>query len=162
MMAYTYHYLYGLDVTILRYFTVYGPSGRPDMAVFKFIKKIINGMPLEIYGDGFQKRDFTYVDDIAEGTIKSLKNLGYEIINLGNNHPFKLSEAIEFMENYIGQKAELKYKKFHQADMQATWADIDKAQELLGWQPRVNLEEGLKRTIDWTKNNWKWIRKMKM
>jgi len=162
MMAYTYHYLHGLDVTILRYFTVYGPAGRPDMAAFRFIKWIMEGVPLEIFGDGCQKRDFTYIDDIARGTIRALKPLGYEIINLGNNHPYKLSEAIKLMEKYIGEEARFKYEDFHKADMQATWADIDKAQELINWQPQVSLEEGVKRTVEWTKNNWEWIRKIKI
>jgi len=162
MMAYTYHYLYGLDVTILRYFTVYGPAGRPDMAVFRFIKWIMEGIPLEIFGDGCQKRDFTYVDDIARGTISALKPLRYGIINLGNNHPFKLSEAVKLMEKYIGEEARFKYKEFHKADMKTTWADIDKAQELLNWQPQISLEEGIKRTIEWTKNNWEWLQKIKI
>lgn len=162
MMAYTYHYLYGLDVTILRYFTVYGPAGRPDMATFRFIKWIMEGVPLEIFGDGNQKRDFTYIDDIARGTIRALKPLGYEIINLGNNHPYKLSEVIKLMEKSVGKKAHFYYKEFHKADMQATWADIDKAQELINLQPQVSLEEGLKRTVEWTKNNWEWVRKIKI
>jgi len=162
MMAYTYHYLYGLDITILRYFTVYGPAGRPDMAAFRFIKWIMEGIPLEIFGDGCQKRDFTYIDDIARGTIKALKPLGYEIINLGNNHPYKLSEAIKLMEKYIGEEARFKYKEFHKADMQATWADIDRARGLLDWLPQVSLEEGIKRTVEWTKNNWQWVQKIKV
>jgi nucleoside-diphosphate-sugar epimerase len=107
MMAYTYHYLYGLNITILRYFTVYGPTGRPDMAVFRFIKWIMEGVPLEIFGDGNQKRDFTYIDDIARGTISALKPLRYEIINLGNNHPYKLLEIIRLIEKYVGKKAEI-------------------------------------------------------
>lgn len=119
-MAYTYHYLYGIDVTVLRYFTVYGPAGRPDMSIFRFIKWIMEGVPLEIYGDGNQERDFTYVDDIAEGTIKALKPAGYEIINLGNNHPHKLSEAIKLIEKYTEREAFFKYKEFHKADMKAT------------------------------------------
>ena len=161
-MAYTYHFLYGLDVTILRYFTVYGPAGRPDMATFRFIKWIMEGIPLEIYGDGSQARDFTYLDDIAEGTVKALKPVGYEIINLGGDHPYKLSEAISLIEKYTKRKAELKYKEFHKTDMKTTWADIDKAQKLLNWQPRVNLEEGIKRTVEWTKDNWDIISKIKL
>ena len=162
MMAYTYHYLYGLDVTILRYFTVYGPAGRPDMAVFRFIKWIIESVPLEIFGDGTQKRDFTYIDDIAIGTIKALKSLGFEIINLGNNHPHKLSEVIKLMEKIVGKKASINYKKLYKADMQVTRADINKAQELLNWQPQVSLEEGIKRTAEWTKDNWEWLQKIKV
>jgi len=162
MMDYTYYYLYGLDVTILRYFTVYGPAGRPDMATFRFIKWIMEESPLEVFGDGNQKRDFTYIDDIARGTIRALKPLGYEIINLGNNHPYELSQAIKLIEKYVGKKAQFEYKEFHKADMKTTWADIDKAQELLNWQPQVSLEEGIKRTVEWTKNNWDWVQKIKI
>ena len=162
MMAYTYHYLYGLDVTILRYFTVYGPAGRPDMATFRFIKWIMEGVPLEIYGDGQQERDFTYVDDIARGTINALKPLRYEMINLGNNHPYKLAKVIKLIEKFVGKKAQFEYKEFQRADMKTTWADINKARELFGWEPQVNLEEGIKRTVEWTKNNWEWIQKIKV
>lgn len=160
-MAYTYHYLYGLDVSILRYFTVYGPAGRPDMSPFRFIKWIIQGIPLEIFGDGYQKRDFTYIDDIAKGTIKALKLVGYEIINLGNGCPYKLSESINFMEKYIGKKAKYRYKKLHKTDMNTTWANINKAMKLLNWKPKVNLEEGIRKTVEWTINNWGWIQKLK-
>ena len=162
MMDYTYYYLYGLDVTVLRYFTVYGPAGRPDMATFRFIKWIMEESPLEVFGDGNQKRDFTYIDDIARGTIRALKPLGYEIINLGNNHPYELSQAIKLIEKYVGKKAQFEYKEFHKADMKTTWADIDKAKELLNWQPQVSLEEGIKRTVEWTKNNWDWVQKIKV
>ena len=161
-MAYTYHYLYGIDVTILRYFTVYGPAGRPDMSIFRFIKWIEEGSPLEIFGDGSQERDFTYVDDIARGTIKALKPLGYEIINLGNNHPHKLSKAIELIEKYTGEQAQFKYREFHRADMKTTWADIEKAKNILNWKPNVSLEEGIKRTVVWTKDNWEWVKKIKI
>lgn len=161
-MAYTYHYLYGIDITILRYFTVYGPGGRPDMSIFRFIKWIMEGSPLEVFGDGSQERDFTYIDDIAEGTVKALKPSGYEIINLGNNHPHKLSEAINLIEKYTGKEARFKYKEFHKADMKATWADIGKARKLLGWQPEVSLEEGIKKTVEWTKDNWEWVKKIKI
>ena len=162
MMAYTYHFLYGLDVTILRYFTVYGPAGRPDMATFRFIKWITEGFPLEIFGDGQQERDFTYVDDIARGTINALKPLRYEIINLGNNHPYKLLEIVRLIEKYIGKKVDFRYKKFQKADMKATWADIKKAENILNWKPQVELEEGIKRTVDWTKNNWEWVQNIKI
>ena len=119
-------------------------------------------MPLEIFGDGCQKRDFTYIDDIARGTIKALKPLGYEIINLGNNHPYELAKVIKLIEKFVGKKAQFEYKDFHKADMQATWADINKARELFGWEPQVNLEEGIKRTVEWTKNNWEWVQKIKV
>ena len=161
-MAYTYHYLYGIDITILRYFTVYGPAGRPDMSPFRFIKWIMEGSPLEVFGDGSQQRDFTYIDDIARGTIKALEPLGYEIINLGGNKPYRLNESIKLMEKYIGRKAKCNYKEFQKADMKATWADIDKAKKLLDWQPKVSLEEGIKRTVIWTKDNWEWVQNIKM
>ncbi len=161
-MAYTYHYLYGLDVSIVRYFTVYGPAGRPDMSVFRFVKWIKEGVPLEIFGDGTQKRDFTYVDDIASGTIKALKPTGYEIINLGNNTPHELNELIEMIENGLGKKSTRRNLKFSMADMDATWADISKARRLLGWRPEVNLSEGISRTIEWTERNWDWISKVKL
>ena len=159
-MAYTYHYLYGIDVTVTRYFTVYGPAGRPDMSIFRFIKWIMEGTPLEIFGDGSQSRDFTYVDDIARGTVAALKPVGYEVINLGNNHPDKLSKAIELVEEYTGKKAEKVYKDFHKADIFATWADISKAKHLLNWEPKVGLEEGLKRSVEWARENWEWVKEI--
>jgi len=161
-MAYTYYYLYGIDVTILRYFTVYGPAGRPDMSIFRFIKWTAEGSPLEIFGDGSQMRDFTYIDDIAKGTIKALKPLGYEIINLGNNHPHRLFEAVKLIEKYTKRKARFKYKEFHKTDVKATWADINKAKELLNWSPEVSLEEGIKWTVEWTRDNWEWVQKIKI
>ena len=104
VLCYTYHYLYGIDVSIVRYFTVYGPAGRPDMSVFRFIKWILEDKPLEVFGDGSQSRDFTYVDDIAEGTILATRPLGYEIINLGNNRPHSLMEMIGLIERYTGKR----------------------------------------------------------
>lgn len=162
VMCYTYHYLYGIDITILRYFTVYGPAGRPDMSPFRFIKWIMEGSPLEVFGDGSQQRDFTYIDDIARGTIKALKPLGYEIINLGNNCPHRLSGAINLIEKYTGKKAKFEYKEFHKADMRATWADINKAKNLLDWQPRIDLGEGIKKTVEWAKDNWSWVKDIKL
>jgi Nucleoside-diphosphate-sugar epimerases len=161
-MLYSYHYLYGIDVSILRYFTVYGPAGRPDMSIFRFIKWIYQEEPIELFGDGSQSRDFTYIDDIAKGTIKALKPLGYEIINLGNNKPDKLIYAIELIETYLGKKAKIDYKEFHKADMMATWADITKAKNLLEWSPTVSLEEGIKNTVEWTLKNWDWIKDVKL
>jgi nucleoside-diphosphate-sugar epimerase len=117
---------------------------------------------LEIFGDGQQERDFTYIDDIARGTISALKPLRYEIINLGNNHPYKLLEIIKLIEKYVGKKAEFRYKELYKADMKATWADIKKAEKYLNWQPQVSLEEGIIKTVKWTKDNWEWIQKIKV
>ena len=162
VIAYTYHYLYGIDVSILRYFTVYGPAGRPDMSVFRFIKWIMEDSSLEVFGDGSQSRDFTYIEDIAEGTILALKPLGYQIINLGNNKPYSLLEMISLVERFTGKKAKIENREFHKADMKATWADITKAKELLGWQPKTSLEEGIEKTVDWFKKNWHWLKEVKL
>jgi len=162
VIAYTYHYLYGIDVSILRYFTVYGPAGRPDMSVFRFIKWIMEDSSLEVFGDGSQSRDFTYIEDIAEGTILALKPLGYQIINLGNNKPHSLLEMISLLERFTGKKAKIENREFHKADMKATWADITKAKELLGWQPKTSLEEGIEKTVDWFKKNWHWLKEVKL
>lgn len=118
VMAYTYHHLYGIDVSVVRYFTVYGPAGRPDMSPFIFAQKLLEEKELPVFGDGSQARDFTYVDDIARGTILALKPLGYEIINLGGgNKPYTLLEMIELMEKFSGKKAKLKLQNKIAADM---------------------------------------------
>jgi len=159
VMAYTYHYLYGIDVSVVRYFTVYGPAGRPDMSIFRFIKWIDDGKPIILYGDGSQSRDFTYVDDIARGTILATKELGYEIINLGGGkNPISLKRVIETIEAYLGKKAVIDYRPFHKADLKETWADITKAKNLLGWEPKVSFEEGIKKTVDWYLENRDWLK----
>ncbi len=160
VMAYTYHHLYGLDITILRYFTVYGPAGRPDMSIFRFIRWIAEGEPLQLFGDGLQERDFTYVDDIARGTIAGIKPLGYEIINLGGDRPVSLLWIIERLEELIGRKARWTHQPPHPADVRATWADITKARTLLGWEPQISLEEGLKRTVEWYFANRDWVKEV--
>jgi len=159
VMAYTYHYLYGIDVSVVRYFTVYGPAGRPDMSIFRFIKWIDEGKPIILYGDGSQSRDFTYVDDIANGTILATKELGYEIINLGGGkNPISLKRVIETIEAHLGKKAVIDYRPFHKADLKETWADITKAKNLLGWEPKVSFEEGIKKTVDWYLENRDWLK----
>jgi len=121
------------------------------MSPFRFIKWIMEGLSLEIFGDSSQQRGFTYINDIARGTIKALRPLDYEIINLGSNKPYRLDESIKLMEEYIGRKAKCNYKEFHKADVKATWADIEKAKKLLDWRSQVSLEEGIKRTVQRTK-----------
>jgi len=154
VMAYTFHYLYGLDVSVVRYFTVYGPAGRPDMSVFRFIRWIDEGKKIELFGDGSQSRDFTYVTDIAMGTVRALKNVGYEIINLGGgNNPISMNKVIEMIEQELGKKALISNKPFHIADVNSTWANIDKAKRLLDWSPQVGLEEGIKKSIQWYLEN---------
>lgn len=150
VMAYTYTFLYKMDVSVVRYFTVYGPAGRPDMSIFRFIKWIDEGTPIELFGDGTQSRDFTYVDDIARGTIAALKPVGYEIINLGGgNNPIDLMTVIGMIEKFLGKKAKIANKEFHIADIKETWADISKANKMLGWKPTVSLEEGVRRSVEW-------------
>ncbi len=156
--SYTYHHLYGIDVTVLRYFTVYGPAGRPDMSVFRFIYWTLKGEPLEVFGDGTQSRDFTYVDDIAEGTVRSLDLTGYEIINLGGNRPHRIGEIIDMVGRISGKRPQVVNREFHRADLRSTWADIEKAKRLIGWEPKVSLEEGIRRTLEWFEENWDWVR----
>jgi len=159
VMAYTYNYLYGIDISVVRYFTVYGPAGRPDMSIFRFVKWIDEGTPIRLFGDGSQARDFTYVDDIARGTIMAMKPVGYEIINLGGGkNPVQLKEIISKIEKLLGKKAKIEYKPFHKADMKETWADIEKAEKLLGWKPEINVDEGLKRTVNWYLENKDWVK----
>jgi nucleoside-diphosphate-sugar epimerase len=157
-LAYSYHFLYKLDVTVFRYFTVFGPAGRPDLSIFKFIRQISEGQEITVFGDGSQTRDFTYVDDIARGTVLAIKPIGYEIINLGNNHPYELNQIITIIETQLGQKAKRLYTPPHPADVPATWADISKAKTLLDWQPRVSVEEGIQNTVKWYKENRDWAK----
>lgn len=163
LLAYTYHHLYGLDVSVLRYFTVYGPAGRPDMSIFRFIKWIYEEKPIKVYGDGTQSRDFTYVDDIAEGTILALKPLGYEVINLGGGkNPISINELIVLLEKLTKKKVKVEYLPFHKADLKVTWAEISKAKKLLGWEPRIDIEEGLRRTIEWTEKHLELVKAIKI
>lgn len=159
-LCHTYHHLYGLDVTIFRYFTVYGPAGRPDMSLFRFVQWIHENRPLRLYGDGRQSRDFTYVDDVARGTILGLEPLGYEIINLGGDSPHDLRELITLVEAQAGNKAVIEQHPMHAADVMATWADIRKAARLLGWRPEVSLEEGVRRLCSWYRENRDWAKEV--
>ncbi|MCL4492428.1 MAG: SDR family NAD(P)-dependent oxidoreductase [Nitrospirae bacterium] len=162
-MAYAYHYLFELDISVLRYFTVYGPAGRPDMSIFRFIKWIDEGKPMELFGDGSQSRDFTYIDDIANGTIRALKEVGYEIINLGGGRePRSLNYVINKLEEYLGKKAIIEYKPFHKADMMETSAAVTKAGRLLDWEPKTGLDEGLRSTVDWYLANKSWLKDVKL
>jgi nucleoside-diphosphate-sugar epimerase len=149
ILCYTYHHLYSLNVSILRYFTVYGPMGRPDMSIYRFIESIKAGKEITVYGDGTQERDFTYIDDIVDGTIKSMELTGYNLINLGNNKPSQLNRLIKLIENKVNKNAIIKYEPFHKADMLKTWANIDKAKELINWRPKIELEDGIDKTIRW-------------
>lgn len=155
-MCYAYHYLHGIDVSVVRYFTVYGPAGRPNMSMFRFTQWISEGKPLLVNGDGEQKRGFTYIDDIARGTILALKPLGYEIINLGGHESISINKLIEILETAIGRKAIIEHGPFDKADMMANWADVSKAGRLLGWEPNVSLQEGIGRMVAWYQQERNW------
>jgi len=163
VMAYTYHFLYGIDVSVVRYFTVYGPAGRPDMSVFRFIRWIDEGTPIELFGDGNQARDFTFLDDIARGTVAAMRPLGFEVLNLGGgNRPVTMLSVISNLEELLGKKAVIDRKPPSKADVPATWADIRKAAQLLDWKPETALEEGLGHTVDWYVANREWVSKISL
>ena len=163
LMAYSYHKLYQMDVSVVRYFTVFGPAGRPDMSIYRFIKWIDEGQPIELLGDGSQSRDFTNVDDIARGTIAATQDVGYQIINLGGGRsPVSLNTIISKLEQLLGKEARIDHKPFHVADLMETWADISKAKNLLGWEPQVSLEEGLEKSVQWYLDNQHWLKKVQV
>ena len=157
-LAYTYHHLYGLDTTVLRYFTVYGPAGRPDLSIFRFIRSIAEGETITVFGDGKQERDFTYIDDIARGTVAATRPLGYEIINLGTDRPVVLADLIQLIEERAGKRAQIEYAPMHPTDVRFTRASIVRAKELLGWRPEVTIEEGIERSVEWYRENREWAK----
>jgi nucleoside-diphosphate-sugar epimerase len=148
-MGYAYHHLYGIDISVLRYFTVYGPAGRPDLAHLRFVQWISEGYPVRVNGDGEQSRGFTYIDDIARGTILALKPVGFEVINLGGHEVITINNLIKLMEDVIGKKADVQYGPPNTADMYTNWADVSKAGELLGWKPQVSQRQGVERLYEW-------------
>jgi nucleoside-diphosphate-sugar epimerase len=157
-LSFVYHHQYGLDVSVLRYFTVYGPAGRPDMSPFRFVKWVFEGLPVQLFGDGTQERDFTYVDDIARGTIAALRPLGYEVFNLGSDRPLALSSLLRLVEESVGRKAIIEKSPSHPADIPRTWARVDKARTILGWRAEVPLEEGVGALVAWYRENRAWAK----
>ena len=151
LMAYTYSHLYNIPVTGLRFFTVYGPWGRPDMAYYKFADAILNNRPIEVYNHGNMLRDFTYIDDITEGIIAVINRIPEKsvVYNLGNNRPEKLTDFIEVLENALGKKAEKIFLEMQPGDVPVTMADINITCRDLGWQPKTPITEGLKLFADW-------------
>ena len=153
LLCNTYRNLYGINTACLRFFTVYGPRGRPDMAIYKFTKMINEGKEIEVYGNGTSKRDYTYVSDIVKGILlASEKNTGFEIINLGNNSPVMLKGVITLIEKNLGKRAKIKMAEKQQGDMEVTYADVSKAKKLLGWSSEVKFDEGIKRFVGWFKD----------
>ena len=158
-LCHSYHHLYDIDVTIFRFFTVYGPAGRPDMSAFRFVQWISEGRQVIVYGDGKQSsRDYTYVEDIARGVIAGLKPLGYSVINLGSDSPIVLIDTIRLIEELVGKEAKLSHQPFHPADVRATWANIHKAEQLLGWRPQVSFREGITALVKWYQEHRDWVK----
>lgn len=158
-MSYSYHFLHGFDLAVLRFFTVYGPAGRPDMSLFRFVQWISEGREVTVFGDGSQQRDFTYVDDVANGVLAALESVrGYEVINLGSDEPVVLNDAIGLIEGMVGRRAAVRHRDRHPADVEATWADVSKARRLLGWKPETDFESGVRELVDWYGRNRHWAR----
>lgn len=155
-MAHAYHHLYGIDVSVVRFFTVYGPAGRPDLSIFRFVQWISEGRPVRVNGDGEQSRGFTYIDDIARGVIAALKPLGHEIINLGGHEVITINNLIRLIEDVVGRKAIVEYGPPDLADMRSNWADVTKAGELLGWEPQFSLRAGIEKLVEWYNAEREW------
>jgi len=150
LLCKTYSTMYDLDIVCLRFFTVYGPRGRPDMATYKFTDAIYNGRTIEMYGDGSSERDYTYIEDIVKGVVSALDlEKKFEIINLGNSDPIKLNEYINTIEKIIGKKAIIEKKPMPQGDVNVTYADISKAKKLLNYEPATKIGEGIKKFFEW-------------
>lgn len=156
LLAHAYHHLYGMNCTGLRFFTVYGPYGRPDMALFLFIKAILQNEPIKVFNHGKMKRDFTYVDDIVSGIVASLdKSYPYEIFNLGNHKSVELNYFIELIEKELGQKAKKDFLPMQAGDVAETFADIESSKEKLNFEPTTSIEQGIKNCIAWYKEYYK-------
>lgn len=168
LMAHTYSHLYGIPTTGLRFFTVYGPWGRPDMAYFSFTKNILEGKPIKVFNHGNMRRDFTYIDDIVEGMARLLDKppvsnpnwdrmspdpsssyAPYKIYNIGNNQPVKLLDFIKTLESLIGVKAKMEFLPMQPGDVEATYADIDDLQKAVGFHPSTSIEDGLRKFVEW-------------
>jgi len=155
LLCHTYNYLYNIDIFVLRFFTVFGPRQRPDLAIHKFTNLIKEGKPIPFYGDGYESRDYTYIDDIIQGIVKSLEKLkGYEIINLGNSKTIKLFEMVKCIENALQRKAIIEKYPKQPGDVLTTFADISKAKNLIDYSPLTAFNEGVINFIKWkTKND---------
>lgn len=168
LMAHTYSHIYNIPITGLRFFTVYGPWGRPDMAYFSFTKAIIEKQPIKIFNGGKMQRDFTYIDDIVEGIIRVINKIPaivnstqtsstprYKIYNIGNNKPIKLLDFVEVLEKCIGVKAEKEFLPMQPGDVEVTYADIDDLIQNVGFKPNTSIEVGLRNFVDWYREYYK-------
>ena len=150
LFCHTYHHLYGIDTTCLRFFTVYGPRQRPDLAIHKFAKLIEQGEPIPVYGDGSMMRDFTYIDDIIDGTMSAIKKCkGFNIYNLGESRPITVKNLVNEIENALDKKAIIEHLPMQPGDVDCTYADVSKAMKELGYNPMTNISNGLTRFVEW-------------
>ena len=150
LICHTYHHLFGISITCLRYFTVYGPRQRPDLAIHKFARLIEQGKPIPVYGDGSMMRDFTYIDDIIDGTVVSIKKCdGYHIYNLGESRPISVKNLIGEIEKALGKKAVIEYLPLQPGDVERTYADVSRAKKDLDYRPKTQISEGLKQFVKW-------------
>jgi UDP-glucuronate 4-epimerase len=149
-LCHVYHHLYGLDMVCLRFFTVYGPRQRPDLAIRKFTEAICAGQPINLFGDGSTRRDYTYIDDILQGVLACLdRTFGYEVINLGESRTVELGELVRLIEKATGRQAQVRQLPTQPGDVPITYADISKAKRLLGYQPITAIETGIEKFVDW-------------
>ena len=162
VLCHSYHHLHGIDISVLRYFTVYGPASRPDMSLLRFVKWISEGEPVRVFGDGRQSRDFTYIDDIGRGTVAALKKVGWEVINLGSDSPVDLLSVIRLVETAVGNQATLQHEPRHSSDVLKTWADISKARDVLDWRPQTSIDQGIHNLVKWYRVNRDWARLIKL
>ena len=152
LICYTYSHLFELNIFCYRFFTVYGPRQRPEMAIHKFTGLVLSGKPIDVYGDGMSSRDYTYIDDITDTITGNLDNIkGYEIFNLGNSRPVKLEELIGLIESATGKKAIINRMDFQPGDVQTTFADITKAKKMLNYNPATPIESGISKFVEWYK-----------
>lgn len=152
LMCHTYHHLYQIPITCLRFFTVYGPRQRPEMAIHRFVRRIEEGQPVPVYGDGTARRDFTYIDDIVQGVLAALdRPFPFEVFNLGESDTIELRDLIRLMEQCLGKPARIEALPLQPGDMPVTFADITKAKALLGYRPGTPVKEGLRRFVAWFK-----------
>jgi UDP-glucuronate 4-epimerase len=156
VLCFSYHHLYKLDVTILRYFPVTGPGSRPDLAAFRYVQQLYEGKPLRIYGDGEQLYSFAYIDDVANATLLALSPMGYEIFNLGGTEKLSTNDLVQQLEHITGKKARIQHVRAQPCDASSCWADIAHASTTLGWVPKVEWKAGLERLVDWYNQERRW------
>src|SRR4030042_1348297 len=162
LLAYSYHHLYNIEVAGLRFFTVYGPYGRPDLALFKFCKNMLRNQNINVFNKGDMKRDFTYISDVVDGIMAFIfkKNLGYEIYNLGGDNPVRLMDFVRLIEENLNFKAKIKYLPIQPGDVKETCADVTKARKELGYDPKIKIENGVKIFCEWFLENKDWLLKL--